>query len=465
MALDPEIEQAIIGRKQEYLDTLFTLLRQPSISTQGVGVDECAELVKAVLEENGISGRIMPTAGLPVVYGERLVGDDANTMLIYGHYDVQPPEPYDAWVSPPFEPTIRDGRIYARGAGDNKGQFLAHILAVKLLSDLGRLPRVNLKFLLEGEEESSSPNLRPFIENNLDLLKTDLVYAADGPKHPSERPTIFFGMRGNLKMELEATGPNRDVHSGNFGGPVPNPIWKLVNLLSTMRFPDGRATVEGFYDGVRPPSEFERELVARIPFDEQAVKDNLGIEEFDGPRDLSYYEKLMFQPTLNPTGIAGGYYGKGAKSAIPSKAILKLEVRTVVDQDPDEIVAKIRRHVERYAPGVTIRKLGGTRPSKTSLDLPVSRMVIQAVAAATGVEPVVLPMLGGSSPNYLFTNVLNVPAIWSAYAPSDENNHSPNESITVSDFFDGIRCSASVIQQFAAMPREMLRGTSTPGGM
>ena len=453
MPISPDIEHAIEGRRDEFLNTLFRLLRQASISTQGVGVVECAELVKTILEEHGISGRVMPTAGLPVVYGERTAGQDANTILIYGHYDVQPPEPYEAWISPPFEPTVRDGRIYARGAGDNKGQFLAHILAIKVLADLGKLPRLNIKLLLEGEEESSSPNLPGFVESHLDLFKADLMFAADGPGHLSNRPIVFFGMRGNLKMELEATGANRDLHSGNFGGPVPNPIWKLVDLLSTMRFPDGRVTIEGFYERVVPPTTYEREVMGKMPFDETAFKENLGIAEFAGPKDLSYYKKIMFQPTLNITGIAGGYAGKGAKSAIPSKAAVKLETRMVHDMDPEDTFSKIKRHVRRYAPDVAIRKLAATRPSKTSLDLPVSRMMIEAISDAYGVEPVIQPVLGGSSPNYLFTNVLKMPAIWATYGPHDQNNHSPNENITVKSFFDGIRASVLVLQRFAAMPR------------
>ena len=453
MPIGAEIEHAIEQRRDEFLNTLFRLLRQPSISAQGVGVVECAELTKAILEEHGISGRVMPTAGLPVVYGERTAAPNANTILIYGHYDVQPPEPYEAWISPPFEPTIRDGRIYARGAGDNKGQFLAHILAIKVLADVGKLPRLNIKLLLEGEEESSSPSLSGFVESHRELLAADLMFAADGPGHLSNRPIVFFGMRGNLKMELEATGPNRDLHSGNYGGPVPNPIWKLVDLLGTMRFPDGRASIEGFYERVVPPTPYEREVMGRMPFDAMAFKENLGIPEFAGPTDLTYYEKIMFQPTLTITGIAGGYAGKGAKSAIPSKAIVKLETRMVHAMDPDDTFAKIRRHVERYAPDVTIRRLAGTRPSKTSLDLPVSRMMIEAIADAYGLEPVVQPVLGGASPNYLFTNVLKLPAIWATYGPHDQNNHSPNENITVKSFFDGIRASALVLQRFAAMPR------------
>jgi acetylornithine deacetylase/succinyl-diaminopimelate desuccinylase-like protein len=230
----------------------------------------------------------------------------------------------------------------------------------------------------------------------------------------------------------------------------------LIDLLGTMRFPDGRATIEGFYDRVAPPTAFEREVMGRMPFDEVAFKQNLGIADFAGPKDLTYYEKIMFQPTLNITGIAGGYAGKGAKSAIPSRAVAKLETRLVCDMDPDETFSRIERHVRRYAPDVTIRKLAGTRPSKTCLDLPVSRMMVGAIADTYGVEPVIQPVLGGASPNYLFTNVLKMPAIWATYGPPDQNNHSPNENITLRSFFDGIRASALVLQRFAAMPRSDL---------
>ncbi|HUZ02202.1 MAG TPA: M20/M25/M40 family metallo-hydrolase [Thermomicrobiaceae bacterium] len=444
------------SRREEFLATLFRLLRQPSISTQGVGVEECAELVRVVLEEHGVPARLLPTDGYPVVYGELTAGPDANTLLIYGHYDVQPPEPYEAWDSPPFEPTIRDGRIYARGSGDNKGQFLAHVLALKLLADRGRLPRLNVKFLIEGEEESGSPSLPDFVERHPDLLRADLLYAADGPAHLSGRPVVFFGLRGTLKMELEARGANRDLHSGNFGGPVPNPIWILARLLSTMRDAAGRITIDGFHDRVRPPSDYERALIAAIPFDADEFKRNLGLAEFDGPADRSYFEKIMFQPTLNVTGIAGGYSGRGAKSVIPSRVVAKLESRLVADQAPDEAFATIERHVRRHAPDVTIRNLGGTLPSKTSPELPVSRLVVKAVGDAYGVEPVVMPVLGASGPNYLFTDVLRIPAVWTTYGPPDENNHAPNENMTLESFFKGIRASALLLQRFAALPRDQL---------
>ncbi|HYM70732.1 MAG TPA: M20/M25/M40 family metallo-hydrolase [bacterium] len=447
------ILRAIRARRDEFIATLFRLLRQPSISTQDIGVAECASLVVAVLQEHGLAARLLPTDGHPVVYAERRVSEDANTLLIYGHYDVQPPEPLDAWLSPPFDPTIRDGRIYARGAGDNKGQFLAHVLALRLLDELGRPPRLNVKFLIEGEEENSSPHLPAFVAAHAGTLAADALFAADGPMHLSNRPIVFFGLRGILTMELEAVGPNRDLHSGNFGGPVPNPIWTLVELLGTMRSPEGRATIDGFYDRVVPPTAYERDAMAGIPFDAGASKADLGIDEFAGPAELSYFEKIMFQPTLNITGIAGGYAGAGSKTVIPSRAVVKLETRLVPNQDPAEIFAKVERHVRAHAPHVTIRSLGGTRPSKTSPELPVSRAVTQAIADAYGVPPVVMPVLGASGPNYLFTDVLCMPAICATYGPHDENNHSPNENMTIESFLSGICASAFVLERVAAMPK------------
>jgi acetylornithine deacetylase/succinyl-diaminopimelate desuccinylase-like protein len=453
MAAQRELWPEILKRRDEYVDVVCRLARQPSVSSQGLGIRECAALLREIVRAHGLSAEIMPTSGNPVVFAARRAGDDANTILLYGHYDTQPPEPYEAWASPPFEPTIRDGRIYGRGVGDNKGQFLASLFAIKLLTDLGDLPRVNIKFIFEGEEESGSPSLPAFVEEHRELLRADLFYAPDGPMHLLNRPIAQFGFRGVLQVELEAAGANRDLHSGIWGGPVPNAIWTLVDLLKTMRFPDGRVTVEGFYDRVVPPTPRERALMAEVPFDAEAVKTNLGIAEFAGPRDLSYYEQVMFQPTFNVGGIAGGYTGPGARTAIPSKALAKLECRLAAHQDPDEIFAKIRRHVERYAPGVAVRKLHGTRPSKTSPELPVSRVVVAALGEAYGVPAVVVPLSGGSSPNYLITDVLKIPSIWTTYGPPDENNHAPNENMTIESILNGVRASAVVLRRFAEMPR------------
>jgi acetylornithine deacetylase/succinyl-diaminopimelate desuccinylase-like protein len=443
--LRAEVDQ----RFDNYLETLFRLLRQPSISAQGVGVDECAELVVQTLQQAGIEARTLPTEGSPVAYGEIGPDDAPFTLLVYGHYDVQPPEPLDEWESEPFEPEIRNERIYARGVGDNKGQFLGSILAFKLLRELDAVPNIKLKFLIEGEEENGSKNLRAFVNANKELLRADAFFAADGPMHPSGRPVVFFGVRGMLAAEVKVRGANRDLHSGNWGGPIPNGAWKLVELLSTMRTPEGRAAIEGFYDGVEPPTEFERKLLDEIPFDEESTKKHLGITEFDGPADMSYYEKIMFQPTFTIAGLGSGYTGAGKKSVIPSEAVVRLESRLVPGQDPDRVLGAIEQHVRMYVPDAEITKLAGQPPSKTSPELPVSRTAVASMEEAYGVPPVVMPLLGATAPNYVFTDDLGLPAIWTTYANYDEDNHAPNENMTLRSFRDGIVASAILFQRMA----------------
>jgi acetylornithine deacetylase/succinyl-diaminopimelate desuccinylase-like protein len=437
-------------RFDDYLEALFTLLRQPSISAQGVGVDECAELVVQALQEAGVNARILQTEGSPVAFGEVGPEEAPFTLLVYGHYDVQPPEPLEEWHSDPFEPTIRDGRIYARGVGDNKGQFLGSILAFKLLSELGAAPGIRLKFLIEGEEENGSRNLRAFVNNNKELLKADAFFAADGPQHPSGRPVVFFGVRGMLAAEVKVRGANRDLHSGNWGGPVPNGAWKLVELLSTMRTPDGRAAIEGFYDAVTPPTEFERKLLEDIPFDEAGTMKHLGITEFDGPSDMNYYEKIMFQPTFTIAGLGSGYTGAGKKSVIPSEAVVRLECRLVPGQQPDQVLEAIEQHIRMYIPDAEVTKLAGQPPSKTSPELPISQTAVAAMQEAYGVPPVVMPLLGATAPNYIFTDDLGLPAIWTTYANYDEDNHAPNENMTLQAFRDGIVASSVLFQKVAA---------------
>jgi acetylornithine deacetylase/succinyl-diaminopimelate desuccinylase-like protein len=443
------LRNEVDARFDDYLETLFRLLRQPSISAQGVGVDECAELVVATLKDAGVDARVLPTEGSPVAYGEVGSDDASFTLLVYGHYDVQPPEPLEEWKSEPFEPTIRNDRIYARGVGDNKGQFLGSILACKLLSELGAFPNIKLKFLIEGEEENGSKNLRSFVVGNKELLKADAFFAADGPMHPSGRPVVFFGVRGMVAAEVKVRGANRDLHSGNWGGPIPNGAWKLVELLSTMRTPEGRAAIEGFYDGVEPPTEFERNLLAEIPFDEEGTKKHLGITEFDGPTDMSYYEKIMFQPTFTIAGLNSGYTGAGKKSVIPSEAVVRLESRLVPGQQPDKVLEAIEQHVRMYVPEAEITKLAGQPPSKTSPELPVSRAAVSSMEEAYGVPPVVMPLLGATAPNYIFTDDLGLPAIWTTYANYDEDNHAPNENMTLTAFRDGIVASAVLFQRMA----------------
>ena len=263
--------------RDTFIERLVEYLRQPSISAHGIGMGEVAEYLLAWLSKLGFETRLMPTAGWPMVLGRRFDQPAGRTVLLYGHYDVQPPDPLEAWISPPFEPTIRDGRIYARGAGDNKGQHFAQILALEsLLAVKGKLP-CNVIVLLEGEEEVGSPHIADFIRTHRELLKADLVITSDGPVAENGRSTIEFGVRGVIGFELRARGASRDLHSGNYGGVAPNPLWTLVHLLSTMKNPAGEITIEGFYDNVLPPTELERAALSRLPVDEAAVKEELGL--------------------------------------------------------------------------------------------------------------------------------------------------------------------------------------------
>lgn len=449
----PEVLGHLEANRSRHLDDLLALIRVPSISAHGAAVRECAALLQRMLQERGISARIMETNNQPVVYGEVAGPPGAPTVLFYGHYDVQPPDPLDEWISPPFEPEVRDGRIYGRGAGDNKGQLLAHVYAVAAYLAAGVPLPVNVKFLFEGEEEIGSPHLEPFVAEHLDLLAADVVITSDGPKHDTGKPVLFFGLRGLLYIELEAQGANRDLHSGNKGGLSPNPAMALCRLAASFKTEDNRVAVEGFYDDVVAPTDYERELMARIPFDEDLVRRDLGLCELDRVGDLSPLERLMFEPTLNICGFHSGYGGPGSKTVIPSRAMMKIDMRLAANQDPDDIWRKMERHVHKHAPGVKITRLGpGTAPSKTRPDLPVSQAMIEAVRQAAGTEPVVLPMLGASMPDYIFTRVLGLPSIGIPYANPDENNHSPNENLGLEEFYAGIVTSTYILEGLGAMP-------------
>ncbi|WP_067728895.1 M20/M25/M40 family metallo-hydrolase [Oceanobacillus damuensis] len=449
-----EIQSVLLDKKEEYLEQLFILLRQKSISTQNDGITDCAELLKNIMEEIGINTKIMKTDGHPVVYGEMLKDENAFTLLFYGHYDVQPPDPLDEWLSPPFEPTIRDGRIYARGAGDNKGQLMATLLGIKTYIDLFEDLPINIKFLFEGEEENGSPHLASFVKENKELLKADLVYTADGSSHNSDSPLILLGARGSLQLELKATEAKWDNHSGNTGNIVPNPAWRLIDLLQTMRDKDGNVLIEGFYDHIRKPSPKEQELLQTLPFDADDIGEKIGYPglEMDGE---NYYHKLTMEPTFNIAGIYSGYSGEGVKTIIPSTAAVKLDVRLVVDQDPADIYNKICRHVEKHDPGIEVKHLVSMEPSRTPADLDIVEVVTNAVFGAYQKEPLLQPSLGSSLPVYVWTNILNTPSIIVPYANFDQRNHSPNENIKMDYFFDGIQCTCHVVHQLGEYAKNL----------
>ncbi|HEU5014526.1 MAG TPA: M20/M25/M40 family metallo-hydrolase [Roseiflexaceae bacterium] len=440
-------------QRDDYLARLFDYLRRPAISAHGQGIAETAEFLVDTLQRIGLNARTVPTAGWPVVLARRDEMPGAPTLLLYGHYDVQPPDPLEAWHSPPFEPTIRDERIYARGVGDNRGQHFAHILAIEaLLAVQSKLP-CNVVLLLEGEEEIGSPRMPQFIREHGSELGADLVITADGPVHESGRSCIMFGVRGIVSFELRARGANRDLHSGNWGGVAPNPIWTLVHLLATMKNAQGEITIDGFYDAVEPPTELERHALAALPVDVEAVKAELGLREFDQPRERGFGERLSLWPTLTINGLHGGYAGPGSKTVLPHEAFAKCDIRLVEAQDPEDIFTKVEAHVRRHVPEVEVVRQGSMAPSKTPLDSPFTAPIRAAIVSAQGAEPLLVPAMGGSLPDYVFTKMLGVPAFVVPYANHDEANHAPNENMEVERFFAGIKTSAALLAYLGAMPR------------
>lgn len=432
--------------KDKFVSRLLDYLRHPSISAHNIGMGEVAELLVGMLSRLGLEARTIPTTGHPIVMARWERAPGAPTVLLYGHYDVQPPDPLDAWISPPFEPTVRDGRIYARGAGDSKSQHFAQILAVEShLAVYGRLP-CNVLILLEGEEEIGSPSLEGFVRANRELLKADLVVTADGSMHASGLPTVSHGCRGIASFELRSRLANRDVHSGSFGGVVPNPIWTLVNLLATMKNAAGEITIEGFHDDIVPPSALERTAIALLPLNVDDVKRELGLLNLDAPYERSLADRLMFCPTLTINGFHGGYAGPGSKTVIPHEAFVKCDARLVQRQSSDDILAKIEAHVRKYAPDVEFLGLESTPPSKTPLDSPFSAIVQRAVRLAQ-VEPLINPGGGGTLPDYVFTQVLGLPSFGTPYANADQANHAPNENIKIDCFFKGIRTGAALLSE------------------
>ncbi len=452
--IDKDLLAAVVTyvdeHEQEFIDRLIAYLRQPSISAHGEGIEEVAQLLKAWLQDLGFDTAIKPTDGWPMVLGRRIEDPNLPTVLLYGHYDVQPPDPLELWHSPPFEPTIRNGRLYARGVGDNKGQHSAHLFALEaLIACHGKLP-CNVIFLLEGEEELGSPNIAQFVETYKDELDADLVVISDGPVNWTGQSQISFGVRGIISFELRAHGANRDLHSGNWGGVAPNPLWTLVHLLGTMKNADGEITIEGFYDNVEEPTELEKEALANLPIDINAIKKELDIAYLDAPRERDYFERLATWPTLTINGLHGGYGGRNSKTVLPHTAVAKCDIRLVVDQTADEIFAKVKAHVNKHAPDVEFIQQGGMDPSKTAMDSPFTEPIRQAIMAVQEKEPLLEPAMGGSLPNYVFTKTLGLHTFAVPFANADEDNHAPNENMELWRIIMGIKTGASILMHLGA---------------
>ncbi|MBP1708249.1 MAG: peptidase [Deltaproteobacteria bacterium] len=439
--------------REEYLGELFNLLRQRSISATGEGIQECAELLSGMMQKVGLNAQMLPTGGHPVVFGDNLLEDAPFTLLIYGHYDVQPPEPLEKWISPPFDPEIREGRIYARGAADNKGQFFTHLKAFEAVKAIvGNVP-IRVKLLIEGEEEIGSVNLSSFVLKNKELLTADLALGVDGNVHPSGRPEIAFGMKGLLYCELTARGPRADLHCGK-DPIVTNPAWRLVWALSTLKDETQRILIDGFYDRVEPVSGRDLELLDKVPVDTGDLMETFGVDSFlGGVTGREALRKLVFEPTCSIDGIWSGYTGSGMKTILPAMAKAKLSLRLVPHQSSDEILDKLRAHLDRRGfSDVEIDKLGTFEPSKNPVDNPYMKEIIQAVASVYSREPLIFPMFstGGSGPDFVFTRDLGIPSVWIPCAQfKDKNPHAPNENITVEGFMNGTKMTAALMMTLA----------------
>ncbi len=439
----------IESNKADFLSRLLEYLKMPSISAQGVGMQDVADYLLQLLADLGLDAQAVKTKGWPVIVGRYEKDPNALTVLLYGHYDVQPPDPLELWASPPFEPTLRNGRIYARGVGDNKGQHFAQLMALEsLLKTTGELP-CNVIVMLEGEEEIGSPHLAEFIKTHKESLKADLVISSDGPVHESGQATLMFGVRGIVSFELRAKGANRDLHSGNWGGVAPNPLWTLVHLLTSLKNEDGLVTIEGFYDDVLPATSLEKEALAKLPLDLAKVKAELGLTDLDAPLERGFYERLSLYPTLTINGLHGGYGGAGSKTVLPHEAFAKCDIRLVEAQTVESIFEKLEAHIKKHAPSVELLRQGAMEPSKTPLEHAFTQPLVDAISLAQEEEVLLVPAMGGSLPDYVFTKILGIPAFVVPYANADEANHAPNENLELERFYKGIRTGAAMLSFLA----------------
>jgi len=439
-----EVSEYIQANKDRFLNELIELLKIPSVSADSTYKGEvmnAAEAVRKSLEAAGADNtELCETAGFPVVYGEKIIDSSKPTILVYGHYDVQPADPLELWDSPPFEPVIKDEKIYARGACDDKGQMFMHVKAFELMMRTNQLP-CNVKFIIEGEEEVGSVNLESFITEYKEKLKADIILISDTSMLSMENPSITTGLKGLSYIEVEVTGPNRDLHSGVYGGAVGNPINILCEMIASLKDENNHITIPGFYDNVLEASKKERELMGKTPFNLADYKSKLGIDEVHGETGYTTIERKGIRPTLDVNGIWGGYIGEGAKTVLPSKASAKISMRLVPNQSDEEITEKFKKHFESIAPKsvkVDVRPHHGGEPYVMPIDIPEYEAASEAIVKAFGKTPVPV-RAGGSIPIVaLFEQVLDLKSILLGFGLDTDAIHSPNEHYGIANFLKGI---------------------------
>jgi len=434
-ATDERVFERITALRGDLLDAVRHLVAIPSVAGDIDASRDAARATAELCRASGLSAEVWRGSGAPVVFAEMPAPEDAPTVLLYGHYDVQPPDPLDAWDSPPFAPEIRDGAMFGRGSGDNKGQFAAHLFGLRALNETAGCP-IGVKVLIEGEEEMGSPTLAEVVEQHREQLACDLVLTADGPYQTGNQPLIILGVRGLLYVDVGAAGAERDLHSGSHGGTAPTPARSLVQALADLWDERGRVAVPGFYDRVRVPAREELELASLLAGSDSSTSST-----------AAHWRRLMFEPNLNIAGLTAGYGGPGVKTIVPHRADAKLDVRLVADQDPEEILALLRGFLAER--GIDVHRRAAVPPSRTPADSPFIEPIRDAVTAAWGRAPLTQPSLGGTTPDYVFTQRLGVPSVLVPYGPPDMHHHAPNERMEIEAMLRGARTTVAICRRLA----------------
>ena len=446
-----KIDAYLDAHLDESIEELSRLAAQPSVAAQNLGLNECAALVGNMLRKRGFEVEVLQTDGAPVVFAERQ-GRSDKTLLFYNHYDVQPPEPLELWESPPFEPTLRDGKLFARGVSDDKAHITSRLFAIDaLLAQDGDIP-CNIKFIIEGEEETSSLHLNDFIRNHKERLAADACVWEFGAVDHREVPIQYLGLRGICYVEISVETASIDVHSGLGGSIFPNAAWRLVWALNAIKGPDGRILIPGHYDPVVPPSEQDKAFLAALPEVADEYKQRYGVREFldghTGGVELRTAE--YFEPTCTICGLTSGYQGEGSKTVLPARASAKIDFRLVPNQTPEQVLQGLRMHLDAQGfSDVEIKYLGGETPARTDPNDPFVDLVVKAAEPVYGVPMQIVPMIGGSGPNHAFVEYLKVPIVSAGVGYPGTQAHAPNENVRLDLYLKGAKHIARILSAFA----------------
>ena len=439
----------VASSQDDIVSDLRKLVKHPSISAQNVGIEECASALNEIMRDSGIYSNITKQKdGNPIVYGE-VKSSGKKTLLLYGHYDVQPVEPMGEWKYNPFSGVVADNRIHGRGAADSKGNIIALIKAAKTYLDTVGEPPVHLKFLFEGEEEISSINLPQYVKNNKQMLKADASLCFDSSLNPTGTASIYAGLKGLLYIELRCKTASIDVHSG-LAPLVPNPAWRLVSALHSMT-KDDKIIVDGWYDDVKVPSDDDLAIVKKLDYDEKMIKKEYGVKSLiGGGGGKEALKKLLFEPTCNIAGIQSGYTSTGAKTVLPNEAFVKIDFRLVYDQSTEDLVKKLRIYLAKGGfTDMLIYKLGTVEPSKTDIKAKIVKATSKAAEQVYENKPSVFPTMWGSGPDFVFTKILKLQSVWTGCSPPYANIHAPNEFTTIKNVLDGVSYAALIMQEYS----------------